>query len=158
MFFLKALIVSVLIVIDVVLETSAVPLQETLQGRSTDLPPQDIERRATSNEQRNHGSVNHKWNLENSMICCLVTPQVILTLSHVYCDDHFSCSNRRIGIKLELLAMGVSNLSMTSPAPMMICYKRFITFFLLHVAVGHRSQSIVKNHHFLFFIIFLVYL
>ncbi|KAH9813256.1 hypothetical protein DFH28DRAFT_1222596 [Melampsora americana] len=49
MFFLKALIVSVLIA---TISTASIPeaniaAQETLQGRSTDMPPQKIERRAT---------------------------------------------------------------------------------------------------------------
>ncbi|KAH9822358.1 hypothetical protein DFH28DRAFT_1217191 [Melampsora americana] len=50
MFFLKALIVSVLIA---TISTASIPeaniaTGKTLQGRSTDLPPQDIERRATT--------------------------------------------------------------------------------------------------------------
>ncbi|KAH9813257.1 hypothetical protein DFH28DRAFT_1128726 [Melampsora americana] len=48
MFFLKALIVSVLIA---TISTASIPeaniaAQETLQGRSTDMPTQKIERRA----------------------------------------------------------------------------------------------------------------
>ncbi|KAH9822351.1 hypothetical protein DFH28DRAFT_1119304 [Melampsora americana] len=50
MFFLKAFIVSVLIA---TISTASIPeaniaARETLQGRSTDLPPQNIERRTAS--------------------------------------------------------------------------------------------------------------